>query len=74
MTSCTVWSKSGQTEHSYTEQKKSVRLSDVHVPNVPGGPRKDCYNQDAKMLMKAKINRKGYDIDMLTVFTDMVVN
>lgn len=26
------------------------------------------------MLMKAKINRKQYEVDMLTVFSDLVVN
>lgn len=72
MTSCTIWSKSGQREHSWHRLEKNLCI--FCVPNVPGGPRKDWYNQDAKMLMKAKINRKRYEMDMLTVFSNLVVN
>lgn len=55
-----------QTERTQLRQreKKAAHLSDVHR-NVPGGPRKNCHIQDAKILRKVRQINKRYEVDML---------
>ena len=63
--------KWGERTQLIQSRKKAAHLSDVHG-NVPGGPRKVCHTRDAKMLWRAKINSKGYEVDMLKVLSNLV--
>lgn len=65
--------KWGERTQLLQSRRKAAHLSDVHG-NVPGGQRKDCHGRDAKMLRRAKINSKGYEVDMLKVLSDLMGN
>lgn len=53
--------------------KKDAYFSGGHR-DVPGSPRNVCHTQDAKMLRKAKINSKAYEVGVFKVLSNLVIN
>jgi len=71
-TSCSALSRTDRTQ-LIQSGKKAAHLSDVHR-NIPGGPTKDCHTQNAKMVRREEINSKGYEVNMLKVLSNLVMN